>query len=492
MQPLRPGERRQWLTVPALLLVLAASASLNFINLDFPLGYHADEPLKVSFVAEGRQNFYHPILLLQLARLGCALVGAAEPMAIVQVGRTVSAVSGVALVLGVFVLARRQLSPLAATAAAAVVGLSPIVAIHAHYFKEDILFTLAVALALLAGVRAEERPTRGRMIGLGVGLGLAASSKYVGVLLAPLLVVRAALAVRRVRGGPFTAAGLVLGVGFAVFSLINYPMFLAPGTFVAGLGFELNHMTTGHGPLVISPLEWGFAFHLLYSLLPGLTTPVAVLVLTALAAHLLCWLRISSEDRLLALTALLFYFSAELSPTKPHPDFMRYMLPLVPPLALLAVLGVARAAAARRALGWLAGLALAGAVGWSAAASVRLVAGMAHDTRTEAARWLAERGEPWTGEWFTSSRRPVDSVAVVDIEAERRAGTRYLVASSFMYERAFLACKPDSCDEEMRPYAEGYRRLFRYPFFEIRPAYCSFAFSNPVVRIVDIRLEPAP
>jgi len=68
--------------------------------------------------------------------------------------------SGVALVLVIFVLARRQLSPLAAVAPAAVIGLSPIVTVHAHYFKEDMLLTLGVALALLAGVRAEARRLR--------------------------------------------------------------------------------------------------------------------------------------------------------------------------------------------------------------------------------------------------------------------------------------------------------------------------------------------
>ena len=476
--------------VAALLLLVVACAVLDFSHLDFPLGYHSDEPRKVSLLVEGRQEFFHPILLLQLAHLGCALIGAVDPVQIVLVGRTVSALSGVALVLAVFLLARRRLSPRAALAAAAIVGLSPIVTMHAHYFKEDMLLTLTLVLALLAGVWAEERVTGARLVALGVALGLAASSKYIGALLAPLLLVRAALAARRQGGRPIAAAGLALGVGIAAFSLVNYPLFLAPGTFRDGLRFELRHMTTGHGPVVISPLDWGFAFHLLYSLLPGLTAPLAFIALAALLVHLLGWSRVSSEDRLLVLTALLFYFSAELSPTKPHPDFMRYMLPVVPPLALLAVHAVVRAATTRRALGSIVGVALAGAIGWSALTSVRLVAGMAYDTRAEAERWLDEHGEPWKGEWFTPAADPVVSVAVLDPEEERRAGTRYLVASSFMYERALLMCRRGRVDERLQPYCDGYRRLFRYPYFEIRPAYRSFAFSNPVIRIVDLSGTP--
>ena len=58
-----------------------------------------------------------------------------------------------------------------------------------------------------------------------------------------------------------------------------------------------------------------------------------------------------------------------------------------------------------------------------------------------------------------------------------------------MYERAFLVCERGPCGE-LRPYYEGYRRLFRYSYFEIRPEYRSFAFSNPVIRIVDLHSEP--
>ena len=36
-----------------------------------------------------------------------------------------------------------------------------------------------------------------------------------------------------------------------------------------------------------------------------------------------------------------------------------------------------------------------------------------------------------------------------------------------------------------------YDRLFQRPYFEIRPKYRTVGFSNPVIRIVDIRDEGA-
>ena len=38
---------------------------------------------------------------------------------------------------------------------------------------------------------------------------------------------------------------------------------------------------------------------------------------------------------------------------------------------------------------------------------------------------------------------------------------------------------------------EKYEELFAYPTVEIKPAYHSFAFSNPTIRIVDIGPQAA-
>ena len=46
-----------------------AASLLYAFNLDFSLGFHGDEGKKVRFILQGTQDFNHPILMLQFARL---------------------------------------------------------------------------------------------------------------------------------------------------------------------------------------------------------------------------------------------------------------------------------------------------------------------------------------------------------------------------------------------------------------------------------------
>ena len=72
-------------------------------------------------------------------------------------------------------------------------------------------------------------------------------------------------------------------------------------------------------------------------------------------------------------------------------------------------------------------------------------------------------------------------------------GVTHVVASSFLYERiARGAALTPGADGLVHEYAEKYRRLFARPYTEIPPAYMSFAFSDPTIRIVDIREADEP
>ena len=66
-------------------------------------------------------------------------------------------------------------------------------------------------------------------------------------------------------------------------------------------------------------------------------------------------------------------------------------------------------------------------------------------------------------------------------------GVTHVVASSFAYERYYRGAElPGQADYIYRGHAQ-YEQLFSLPYVEIRPQYMSFAFSNPTIRIVDIR-----
>ena len=48
--------------------ILIFSLFLNHWNADFPPEYQGDELKKILFIQEGRQDFQHPILMLQAVR----------------------------------------------------------------------------------------------------------------------------------------------------------------------------------------------------------------------------------------------------------------------------------------------------------------------------------------------------------------------------------------------------------------------------------------
>ena len=65
----------------------------------------------------------------------------------------------------------------------------------------------------------------------------------------------------------------------------------------------------------------------------------------------------------------------------------------------------------------------------------------------------------------------------------------HLAVSSFDYDRYLFAAKLANQDASTYRNATAYEAMFRLPTLEIRPAYRAFGFSNPVIRIVDIRRE---
>ncbi len=472
-----PGlPRFLYLVVPFCLLALG----LALWNNGFPLGYHSDEPKKIQFVETGAPDFQHPVLMLQVARGLAALAKPADRQSLARLARASTAAFFALTVLVCCLVVRRCLPsrygpPLLAFALAT----SPILVMHAHYFKEDIVFTfwaLATVGALAGAVR---EPRWGRMAGLGVLLGLAMSSQYKAGLLLPLVLAAPWVAGRRPeRRRYYLRLPASLTAAAAVFVLVNAPMAPDLGTFASGLGYELRHAARGHD-VPVRFLD-APAFHLRHSLLPGLSVPVAVLGLGGLAAALLVnWRRIRPEERLLALFGLLYYTASEATPLKPFPDFMRYMIPVTPVLVYFAV---------RAALRLPRGLSIAALVVFLVPAyqSAQLVRHLAPDTRAEAQKWLDRKRAPAKFERHAGLAE--DARFAPDlIPRAGRPRFRYVVTSSFSYERFFLAERLPNAPAWARAMARRYRELFKLPYTEIRPAYRSFAFSNPVVRIVDVR-----
>ena len=92
-----PGSASTGVWLAATLLGSAAAVVFHLAP-SLPLGVAFDEPLKVSFVLKGEQNFQHPILMLQLVRVAALLTGAADKESVFALGRLMAAISGGLLV----------------------------------------------------------------------------------------------------------------------------------------------------------------------------------------------------------------------------------------------------------------------------------------------------------------------------------------------------------------------------------------------------------
>ena len=168
--------------------ILLLSASFNLWHINFPLGYHIDEPVKVDFIKQGTQNFNHPILMLQLVRTANLAFGFAADQHVVVLGRSILALCATATVFVSYLLARRVVRPMPALIVAAGVAVSPTLVIHAHYLKEDTLLTLWLMVSLFAFLKFIDLSTWRSAVCLGLAWGLALSSHYKAILLVPLFV----------------------------------------------------------------------------------------------------------------------------------------------------------------------------------------------------------------------------------------------------------------------------------------------------------------
>jgi 4-amino-4-deoxy-L-arabinose transferase-like glycosyltransferase len=469
----------------ALAAVLILSASLYLWNNNFPIGYHGDEGKKIRFALTNTQDFQHPLLLLQAIRAVNGFLNL-DPPGVALLGRTLSAIYAVLLV-AFFYLVVRELLPFPYDLLAALaLGTSPILVVHAHYIKEDVLLTMLCVLSLFGLFRFLRQSSRANAVLLGLFTGLALSAHYKALLLVGLYAVVPVIA-RDYSGKVLRRLLLAAAVAAGVFVVVNYPLISEFGTFEQGFSREVRHASRGH-VLRIYPLEHWFGFHLIYSIIPGMTATATLVALGSLAYFLIRRL-LSLQEKILVLYLLLFHAVIEISPLKPAPGFIRYVLPEIPVLIYFAFKGLhaLETAAPFRGAKVVARALVAVAIVVPLQSAVRLDYYFNRDTREQAGRYIAEQRQRAVFEWYGGARAQVMSVAEIDVEAARQKGVAFLVASSFQYDRYFYGATLKDQPPDVYRLAAAYEKLFSYPYVEFAPAYQSFAFSNPTVRVVDIR-----
>ncbi|QDV51251.1 ArnT family glycosyltransferase [Gimesia fumaroli] len=475
----------KWLLGGLLLL----SLSLNLWNNDFPVGYHGDEPKKVRFTLNYEQDFHIPILMLQLARLGNLVFGF-EDERVVLIGRWVSAFSGVLIVFFSFLFAKRTMNERWAFLVTAGVAVSPILVVHAHYMKEDMLFTACAMAALWFILKFIENPNWKTAIPLGITTGLAWSAHYKSALLVVIAVLIPLLisVPKKLSYYSFLIAAGFLGI--YVFLNVNYPILEAPEIFFEGVRHEGNHAATGHS-ISVSPFDQWFSFHLFNSVIPGLTLSVTLLAVTGMIVLLFCWKETQDVDRLFLLFVVFYYLIPEISPSKPPPGYSRYILQIVPALIYFSVRGIHLLSShfssnyVRKGLLLLLSISLS--LSFWDTLQLDYYMNWKRDTRQQAAEWLSQAGGKSFYEQYAAAKNDVRSIGDFTPEELRNQGYDFVVASDFRYERYYRGAQTSGQDEYIYNRHRQYEEWFRYPFVEIRPTYRSFAFSNPTVRIIDLR-----
>lgn len=265
-------------------------------------------------------------------------------------GRSVSALLGTANVLVVQRIGVSLFDRRVALLAAFYLALMFLHVSQSHFAVTDVPLTFMISWGFLTILRARAAPSTGRFAWAGVVSGLAAGTKYNGVLLfCPLIVVVAEIA-RATPGGsflrrarkPFTSFLIPFGAAFLAstpYALLDLHKFLADVK-TQGEVFREGHMF---------PVPHAWWYHLRVTLLHGLGWPM-------LAASVLGFVVLAFQDRrkflLFASFPLAYYVVAGSGATV----MVRYVDPLLPFLALGAGFGtnwlaerLARALRAERA-----------------------------------------------------------------------------------------------------------------------------------------------
>lgn len=348
----KPSWRSRWMA-PAVIMVVAAG--LRYLGIQWGLpnelhlfSYHPDEfhSLRGVFsLIMGDLNphfFNYGSLYLYLVGFSCLLLSGGQlavsgfeqlPRLLptwTLVGREVSLVAAVLTVLAVYALARTIAGHRQGLVAAALCAVFPLHVLHSRYATVDVTQALMTTLALLLAVRIYQDPRRRNYVLAGLAVGLAASAKYNGalVLVGPIC---AHLLALRQPDGPAPPARCLwwLVVMAAVGFLLTSPYTVMDWANAKhDIIYEIQHMRDGEWPAREADPS-GHWFHVVHL---TMTTLGATIFALFGAWALLRDRRYRNPTLILVLFAVLWLLMIGSSGVR----YGRYVMPIVPVVAVLA------------------------------------------------------------------------------------------------------------------------------------------------------------
>lgn len=309
-------------------------------------------------------------------------------------GRWLAVLMGAGTVPVVVALGRRVAGPGCGWLAGLFLAVAPGPVVLGHYLAVDVpsafLSTLAILLGAAALGEKSERRFAGLVVGAFVAAGLAAGTKYNTALAGAAVLVP--LVCRWRDGAPVGRLIALLAAGILAFGaafLLSTPGALLDGErFREHLLYELGRNREGQG-LVFQGTPPAALYHLGISLPITLEWPLFLLCLGGVGWALA---RRTTERWML----LLFLLPSFLALATAERKFVRYVIPLLPPLIVLGAGALSDLSRIRgrgvRALA--AGAALATVAGAAGSSIAHLGLFTAPDSRDRAADWLRSHAGP--------------------------------------------------------------------------------------------------
>lgn len=502
-----PLALREWNWLPVL-AIFAGAAAIRFYRLDFglPYNYHPDEIPKANAIMQmvashsfNPRYFLHPSLLLYCTYFintvfhWLGVTGDFRETAFLA-GRCVSALAGSLSILFVYAIATRLFSQRAGVISAALLAVFPLHVTCSRYLKEDSLLVFFILAATWAVIKAAQENRRGLLFLAAVFAGLAASTKYSGVLAIGIVLSAPWLRSKSLKPDPVFARSAILAamlVPFAFFAASPY-ILLDRAKFLSDFSYERKHALRGHTQAIDAWSQY-WMYHLARSIVPGIGTLTTMTAL--LGIGLLLWRRRIADLYILGLV-LAFYLPAEWVKSKPEPQPERYIFPCLPFLAIAAAHFV-EVLARGRFKRFVPALALL-LIGAPLLRTLQLARDLSQDTREIAAQWLLENvpehskvlidWQPY-GPNLPPEKLPSENILRINVlkkltpQALKDSGADYLVLSSLFYDRYFT-----------QPFANPvFQNRFKVVFSrvpilkEISAPSGSYGFHNPRLTIFSLK-----
>jgi 4-amino-4-deoxy-L-arabinose transferase-like glycosyltransferase len=504
----------------AVIAIVLVGGALRVTGIGFgdPFVYHPDEWIiagpAMTMAATGDwnpHNFFYPSLLIDLEAfvawavhaLGGATLATGQPwlfenelvadqFGYVLAGRLIVAILGTATIVVVFETTRRLVGVAGALAAAAIMAVIPLAVEHSHYLTTDVPMTFMCAACLLATVVASQDGRRRWWLFAALLAGLAGSTKWNGLAVAlvpfvayvairfdgtrPLAIIRDPvpyLMVAATLVGFIVPTPAILLAPAEVASFVSFSADLYaipdPRQTQDTIGFNISSLVAALGPLLV----W---------------CAVGLVVLAA-------WVRRDPARRgavAIPVFIVVYFVLASL----PARYYARNLLPLIPFLAVAGGVAVGEVVEWLGRQAWLSRLpsrsgvaivALAVAVSLAIPVPSSLAVTMdllRPDTRDIARAWMLDnvpRETVVAREIYTPVFDDQEFTAAgrfflhqVDLDGYRAAGARYLIASSWSYER--FIDKPGTPREDA-----FYKSLFALP--EVFRVDAGLERNGPTIRI---------